>query len=130
MAFSKSCDTCKTKVGLLSLRDCGKLATDRCEVCGRPVCEKHLVVHGQQSRCPECAVEDDSFGAHGFMGHWRRRRRYYSHHHYSPYYHGRDRYYSDHDYQTVDDREMTEHQTPQAEAEAAAQQEDFDFTES
>ena len=99
---------CKAKVGMLILRDCGELASEKCASCGIPICLDHMTnLPGKGLVCPNCADSDpDTADKHPFSR-TRRRRHYHSHYGYSPYYYGHHRYYSDSDRRSVEDRNET-----------------------
>ena len=105
---------CKTKVGLLVLRDCDRPAVSTCMVCGRPVCKKHQVKRHHEVLCVECAAgqygtQDAGIRDGGRVGWFTTRRHYYRRYHYYPYYYGRHRYYSDTDFRAFDEDEMEAH---------------------
>ncbi len=108
--------TCKAKIGLLFLRDCGSPVKTNCTICGRPVCRKHSVDSEKGVVCPECAAPSKQIQNNASVNHARRRSGYYSGYGYSPYYYGHNRYYSDNDYQTFDDKtEVYEEPPPDVE---------------
>ncbi len=109
--------TCRAKVGLLFLRDCGRIPKTECSNCGRPVCSEHKIKADEGYLCPECGSKNRKTARNGAAASSRHRRGYYDRHGYSPYYYGHHHYYSDRDYRTFDD-------TPQNEA--AALGETFD----
>lgn len=52
---------CHAKRGLLSLRECGKLALSSCQTCGTGLCEDHRILSGYGVFCPDCAAQDERF---------------------------------------------------------------------
>lgn len=94
--------TCKAKIGLLFLRDCGSMVINNCTTCGRPVCKKHSIESEKGVVCPECAVPFKNIKNSSALNSTRRRNNYYSGYGYSPFYYGHNRYYSDSDYRTFD----------------------------
>ncbi|MCP4701728.1 MAG: hypothetical protein GY862_33450 [Gammaproteobacteria bacterium] len=49
--------TCRHKVGLLSLRDCGKTVVSQCTNCNRSVCKKHRKIVTIKGKDEACCVE-------------------------------------------------------------------------
>ncbi|MBN1671679.1 MAG: hypothetical protein JXR37_11625 [Kiritimatiellae bacterium] len=126
--------TCKSKVGLLFLRDCNEPATGQCVTCGRAVCAKHQLAGDQGPVCRECARYDEKMADRRETRRWRRRHHYYDHYGYYPYYYGHHRYYSDRDYRSVDREAAVVHEAPDGktadDAPDAGGAGDFDATES
>ena len=90
---------CRAKVGLLSLRDCNRMAPVNCSQCSRAVCDKHQVRVTDGFLCPECAAQSPDLSQKNRAARRaHRRNRYYGGYGYSPYYYGHSHYFSDHDY--------------------------------
>jgi hypothetical protein len=118
--FENKTAECRAKVGLLSLRDCGRIPDAECTACGRPVCREHMCKTDAGVLCPECSSGQQKGEPTGHARQAFRRRRYYSHYGYHPYYYGHHHYYSDYDYRTFDNRDVAEHAATGAEAAAGA----------
>ena len=101
---------CRSKVGLLCLRDCNQPAVGTCEVCGRPICRDHQAFAAGKLTCPECAAGKKDAKDKGQVRWHRRRARYYHGYGYQPYYFGCHYYYSDHDYRSFDPGEAVQHE--------------------
>ena len=95
--------TCKAKVGLLFLRDCGSMVKTNCTLCSRPICRAHSIDSEKGVVCPECAAPSKKVKSNSAVNNARIRNNYYSGYGYSPYYFGYNHYYSDSDYRTFDD---------------------------
>lgn len=104
--------TCKAKVGLLFLRDCGSIVKNNCSTCGRPVCKKHSIDSEKGVLCPECAAQAKNIPKSAALNSTRRRNDYYNGYGYSPYYYGYNRYYSDSDYRTFDESKEVYEEPP------------------
>ena len=108
--------TCRHKVGLLSLRDCGYPAGSKCSLCNRPVCGEHrkTVSDIKGALCVECylervdrrrAVREDEN-----IGRYYHRSSMYNSSGYHPYYYGDSRHYKhDHYYRDFDRTTGAEH---------------------
>ena len=99
---------CQAKRGLLFLRDCGAPASAVCHLCGRPVCDRHVIRDAKGPECPDC-VSQARMEAGGkpptrpgplYRTGWRNH--YYHTYGYYPIYYGHSHYYSDRDYRTLD----------------------------
>lgn len=104
--------TCKAKIGLLFLRDCGSMVINNCTTCGRPICKKHSIESEKGVVCPECAAPSKNIKNNSALNSTRRRNNYYSGYGYSPFYYGHNRYYSDNDYRTFDDSKEVYEEPP------------------
>jgi hypothetical protein len=101
--FDPGSGDCKAKVGLLVLKECGRVAVGSCAICGIPICTRHQVAAPQGAACPDCAARDEKMEPRGNVGRARRRSSYYSHYGYYPLFYGH--HYNDHDRQAFDDRQ-------------------------
>lgn len=104
--------TCKAKVGLLFLRDCGSIVKTNCVLCGKPICRKHSVETEKGVVCPECAAPSDKIKNSRAVNNARQRSNFYSDYGYNPYYYGNNLYYSDNDYRTFDDTQTVYEEPP------------------
>lgn len=104
--------TCKAKIGLLFLRDCGSPVKTNCTLCGRPICRDHCIDSEKGVVCPECGAGSKQVQKNAHVENARMRNNYYSGYGYSPYYYGYHHYYSDNDYRTFDDRETVYEEPP------------------
>ncbi len=97
---------CKHKVGLLSLRDCGDQAVSKCNLCNRPVCEKHqkTLSDAEEAICIECYLQrvDGERAVREDAGQYYYRRRVYHSSGYRPYYYGHSRHYKHDHYRDFD----------------------------
>ncbi|MBF0509804.1 MAG: hypothetical protein HQK57_12885 [Deltaproteobacteria bacterium] len=124
--FSKL--SCRTKKGLLFLRDCAEIASAWCGRCGRPICSRHQMMVESLLACPECAAAlereepQDSEYSTGWedvreevydrladtpqaaLNTTQERNRLYVEFGYIPFFYGSHHYYSDSDFQTFDNR--------------------------
>ena len=135
MARSPVLGPCRSKKGLLFLRDCKEPAVDMCSICGRPICSIHSMNGPRGITCPECMAhqsQDERTAARKFASSsWSKGvRRYdlYRKYHYSPFYYGHHHFFSDDDYRTFDHYEMTKHKprkTANAVTDANAIEDDF-----
>ncbi len=97
---------CKSKVGLLFLRDCNRPVHGQCKKCNRPICKEHRIkIEDQGAYCTECANALEEDYDDPALYRTSRRYYYYDSYGYEPIYYGSHRYYSDHDYRTFDDRD-------------------------
>ena len=105
--------TCRHKVGLLSLRDCGEPTISKCSLCNRPVCEKHqkTVSDVEGAICVECYLQrvDRERAVHEDMGRYYHRRSMYRSSGYHPYYYGHSRHYKHDHYRDFDRAADTEY---------------------
>ena len=99
--------SCKAKVGLLFLRDCGGVVQTNCVLCKRPICRNHCVESEQGIVCPECGASLKHTADDPRVDKATRRNRYYRDYGYSPFYYGSYHYYSDMDYQTFEHDDQT-----------------------
>ncbi len=100
--------TCRHRVGLLSLKDCGEPAVSQCTNCNRPVCQKHRkMVTGEGKDdvvCVECSLEQvsEKTALSEDMDREYHRRSFYRNTGYRPYYYGHYRSYGSDDYRSFD----------------------------
>ena len=100
---------CKSKKGLLIIRECGAPAIEVCSRCNIPLCSEHMVSTPDGITCPECYESSGETTANDrnqpqSMKRFRRRRSYYNDYGYRPHYYHHNRYFNDQDRQTVDSR--------------------------
>ncbi|MBF0549809.1 MAG: hypothetical protein HQK60_04675 [Deltaproteobacteria bacterium] len=116
--------SCRSKKGLLFLRDCAELASAWCGRCGRPICSRHQMMVESLLACPECAAALEKEGPQDseYTADWsevsepvadrpqdgvsevQERNRFYVEFGYIPFFYGSHHYYSDSDFQTFDNR--------------------------
>ena len=100
--------TCRHKVGLLSLRDCGEMAVSQCTDCNRPVCQKHRKMVTKEGKgevlCIECYLQQvsEEKAINAGIDREYRRRSFYRSTGYRPYYYGHYRRYRHDDYDYFD----------------------------
>ncbi len=93
---------CQVKRGFFVLRDCGKVATATCNVCGRQMCDEHRVLGASSAICVDCNARKGrrTGGNAGDMDDvYRYRHSYYQKSDYHPIYGGSnyDTYYDQYD---------------------------------
>ncbi|MBF0496113.1 MAG: hypothetical protein HQK58_05990 [Deltaproteobacteria bacterium] len=116
--------SCRSKKGLLFLRDCAESASAWCGRCGRPICSRHQMMVESLLACPECAAVAKEEGPQNseYTSDWedvyastadaprsavsetQERNRLYVEFGYIPFFYGSHHYYSDSDFQTFDNR--------------------------
>ncbi len=105
-------DTCKQKIGFLSLKSCEKSAVAHCDLCGRPICKEHLHdfnLNGQKhTLCEECylgKIDEEEAKQNGLYESYNRRRFYRSYGYYYDDYYYHDHIFGHEDYRAFDDHD-------------------------